>query len=119
METGSESPIGAMWYRGMTKSCSNPPSNADAARDTVNYAVVLPPLWEGITIRVSSGGKVLTTKDASPGLNYAAVEGMVAGQQKIEVLGKDKSVMFSATSGSDVKDGGKCNFNFHVVELSK
>ncbi|PLB53945.1 hypothetical protein P170DRAFT_504814 [Aspergillus steynii IBT 23096] len=119
METGSESPIGAMWYRGMTKSCSDQPSNADAARDTVNYAVVLPPLWEGITIRVSSGGNVLTTSPASPGLNYAAVEGMVGGQQKIEVLGKDESVMFSATSGDDVTDGGKCNFNFHVVELSK
>ncbi|KAH8432892.1 glycoside hydrolase family 71 protein [Aspergillus melleus] len=119
METGSESPIGAMWYRGMTKNCDNLPANADAAIDSVNYAVVLPLLWEGITIRVSSGGNVLATNPAKPGLNYAAVEGLAAGQQKIEVLGKDESVMFSATSGSDVTDGGKCNFNFNVVKLSK
>lgn len=103
----------------MTKNCNSLPDNADAARDTVNYAVILPPKWEGIRIRVSSGGNVLATTPASPGLNYAAVEGMTAGQQKIEVLGKDESVMFSATSGADVTDGGKCNFNFNVVGLSK
>ncbi|KAL3494664.1 glycoside hydrolase [Aspergillus germanicus] len=114
---GVSEPIGAMWYRGMLKSCSESiPANVDSAVDTVNYAIVVPAGSMDLRIRVSSGGNVLSTVDARPGLNYAAVPGMVVGAQKVEVLSGDETIL-SATSTSDVTDASKCNFNFNVVGL--
>jgi glucan endo-1,3-alpha-glucosidase len=115
-ESASE-PIGAMWYRGMLKSCSeNIPANVDSAVDTVNYAIVVPAGSTDLRIRVSSGGNVLSTVDARPGLNYAAVPGMAVGAQKVEMLSGDETVL-SATSTSAVTDASRCNFNFNVVGL--
>ncbi|KAL2796667.1 glycoside hydrolase [Aspergillus keveii] len=110
-------PIGAMWYRGLLKSCSeNIPANVDSAVDTVNYAIVVPAGSTDLRIRVSSGGNVLSTVDARPGLNYAALPGMAVGAQKVEVLSGDETVL-SATSTSGVTDASRCNFNFNVVGL--
>ncbi|KAF9883043.1 hypothetical protein FE257_004297 [Aspergillus nanangensis] len=118
MAPPSGDPIGAMWYRGMLKSCSdNPPNNADSAIDTVNYAIVIPADSTGLKIQVSSGGTVLTTADAHAGLNYAAVPGMVVGPQKVELLNGDGTVL-TANSVLDVTAASKCNFNFNVVALS-
>jgi glucan endo-1,3-alpha-glucosidase len=120
MEPASGSPVGSIWYRGMLKSCTESrPSNADAAIDSVNYAIVVPASSEGYTIRVSSGGEVLSTVEAKAGLNYAAVEGMQVGSQKVELLDSSGNVVMRATSTSDVTDSSKCNFNFNVVGLEK
>jgi glucan endo-1,3-alpha-glucosidase len=83
---------------------------------TMNYAIVVPAASTGLRIRVSSGGNVLSTVDARPGLNYAAVPGMVVGAQKVEVLSENETVL-CATSTLDVTDASKCNFNFNVVGL--
>ncbi|KAJ5570229.1 uncharacterized protein N7459_009659 [Penicillium hispanicum] len=120
MSPPSSDPIGAMWYRGMLKSCSqNVPKNTEAALDTVNYAIVVPSSSQGMKVRVSSGNTTLSVTSAKPGLNYAAVDGMVVGQQKVELLSSSGAVVMSATSRSDVTNSDKCNFNFNVVGLSK
>ncbi|KAL3482925.1 glycoside hydrolase [Aspergillus germanicus] len=116
MEAASGNAVGSMWYRGMLKSCTESrPSNADAAIDSVNYAIVVPASSEGYTIRVSSGGEVLSTVEAKAGLNYAAVEGMQVGAQKVELLDSSGNVVMRAASTSDVTDSSKCNFNFNVA----
>ncbi|KAK2755570.1 hypothetical protein FQN54_006510 [Arachnomyces sp. PD_36] len=118
MEPPGDEPIGAMWYRGMLKTCSeNPPGNVESAIDSVNYAIVLPPASEGMSIRVSSGGNTLGETPAQPGLNYAAVAGMTTGEQKVELLDSSGSATLSATSGKDVTNDDHCNFNFNVVRL--
>lgn len=118
MEPPADDPIGALWYRGMLKTCSeNPPDNVESAVDSVNYAIVLPSSSEGMSIRVSSGGNALSETPAQPGLNYAAVEGMATGEQKVELLDSSGSVTLSATSSKDVTNDDHCNFNFNVVPL--
>ncbi|KAF9888531.1 hypothetical protein FE257_008638 [Aspergillus nanangensis] len=112
--------VGALWYRGMLKTCNEKvPRNIDAAVDSVNYAIVLPKSSKGLKIQVSSGGKVLTTVKANPGLNYAAVSGMRVGPQVLKLLDRRDKVLMSAASTSDVTNSSKCNFNFNVVGLKK
>ncbi|KAL3483415.1 glycoside hydrolase [Aspergillus germanicus] len=113
--------VGALWYRGMLKTCSEKvPRNIDAAVDSVNYAIVLPKRPDrGLQIRVSSGGRVLSTVRANPGLNYGAVPGMRVGRQVLELLDRHGKVLMSATSPSDVTNSTECNFNFNVVGLEK
>ncbi|KAL6862892.1 hypothetical protein ACO1O0_003131 [Amphichorda felina] len=115
----SDTPIGAMWYRGVLKSCtSGLPDNAQAAVDAVNYALVLPASLEGAAIRVTSGGSVLSETAAVAGLNYATVGGIVTGAQKLEVLSGD-TVVATAAGGPDVQGDQPefCNFNYLVVGL--
>ncbi|KAJ5535545.1 hypothetical protein N7527_001799 [Penicillium freii] len=107
-------------YRGMLKSCSdNPPRNADAALDAVNYAIVLPSSSEGMQVQITSGDTILTTIDLKPGLNYAADTGMVVGTQKVNILNADGTVVMGASSLSNVTDSNTCNFNYNVVGLQK
>jgi hypothetical protein len=46
------------------------------------------------------------------GPNYAAIPGMVRGEQKVGVLSGSETIL-SATSASHVTDASKCNFNFN------
>jgi hypothetical protein len=46
------------------------------------------------------------------GPNYAAVPGMVRGEQKAEVLSGSETIL-SATNASHVTDASKCNFKFN------
>ncbi|KAI5925059.1 glycoside hydrolase family 71 protein [Camillea tinctor] len=112
---------GAMWYRPVTKSCGGDvPRGSGAARDAVNYAVVLPAGSAGMQVRVSSGGRELATLPAQAGLNYGSVAGMVTGAQKLELLGSGGNVVASASSAVDVSDAptnGFCNYNYYVVGL--
>ena len=114
-----DAPIGAMWHRGVLKTrTSSLPDHAQAAVDAVNYALVLPASLEGATIRVTSGGSVLGETPAVAGLNYATVDGMGTGLQKIEVINGD-SVVATAAGTIDVQGDQPefCNFNYHVVKL--
>ncbi|BCS30705.1 glycoside hydrolase family 71 protein [Aspergillus puulaauensis] len=120
MQPPADDPIGVMWYRGMLKHCvDNPPRNADAALDAVNFAIVLPSSSEGMQAQVSSGGNVLTTIQLHPGLNYAAVTDMVVGNQTVNLLDTDGNVVMGASSTSEVTDDSECNFNYYVVGLTK
>lgn len=120
MTPPGDSPVGAMWYHPVLKSCSSqPPQHAQAALDAVNYAFVLPASLEGATIRVSSGGQVIGEQTAVPGLNYGTVGTMVTGAQKVELVDVGGSVVATAAGLVDVQENlpDFCNFNYYVVGL--
>ncbi|KAI1187603.1 glycoside hydrolase family 71 protein [Nemania serpens] len=116
---------GAMWYRGVLKSCLNngsdgSPRGSGGARDTVVYAVVLPAATQGFQVRVSSGGQVLATQSVTAGLSYNSIEGLKTGAQLLELLDGSGNVVAKASSEVDVSDGptnGFCNFNYYVAGL--
>lgn len=119
MTPPGDSPVGAIWYRPVLKSCtSDIPDNADAALDAVSYGFVLPASLEGAIIRVTSGGTVLSEIDAVAGLNYGTIGDMLTGEQKVEIV-QDGSVVASAGSLAQVQADmdGFCNFNYYVVGL--
>lgn len=102
-DTSGNSPIGAVWYRGVLKDqCSGPPSNSASAVDSVNYAVVLPAAGGSYTITVSIDGTTLGTFDGAPGLNYNAVPGLAAGTPKLEVKAASDGSTFTATGTNPV-----------------
>ena len=104
-----------MWYRTVLKNAScNKPSAWESALDSVNYAIVFNGDVSGKKIRVTSNGQILSEVDARPGLNYAAVEGMRLGKQKVEVV-KNGAVILTAASTADVDNNSDCYFNYKVV----
>lgn len=120
MKPSGDSPIGALWYRGVLAPCDTSLRGSGAAINSVNYAVVLPPTLEGASIQVSSGGQVISKVPAHGGLNYNAVGGMATGLQKLEILDQSGAVIASASSKVDAADGpqgGFCNFNYYVAGL--
>ncbi|KAI0912838.1 glycoside hydrolase family 71 protein [Ustulina deusta] len=116
---------GAMWYRGVLKSCVNnggdgTPRGNGGARDTVVYAIVLPVGSQGFRVRVSSGGQVLATQSVTSGLSYNSIEGLKTGAQLLELLDGSGNVVAKASSKIDVSDqptNGFCNFNYYVAGL--
>lgn len=119
MTPPGDSPVGAMWYRPVLKSCSSDsPDNAGAALDAVNFGFVLPGSLEGATIRVTSGGNVISETSAVAGLNYGTVGEMTTGAQKVEIV-QDGSVVATAAGSQDVQGDmdGFCNFNYYVIAL--
>lgn len=117
--------VGAMWYRGImtSASCASDPQGKppgwQAARDAVNYAIVLPASASGMKVRLSSGGKTLTTVSAVPGLNYGSIPYMTVGAQKIELLNSAGVTVMNASSVVDVaaQSTGVCNYNYLVAGL--
>ncbi|KAI1146646.1 glycoside hydrolase [Nemania diffusa] len=116
---------GALWYRGVLKSCLNngadgTPRGSGGARDTAVYAVVLPAGTQGFQVRVSSGGQVIATQSIAAGLSYNSIEGLATGAQLLELLDASGNVVATATSKVDVSDqpaNGFCNFNYYVAAL--
>ncbi|KAI1355417.1 glycoside hydrolase family 71 protein [Xylaria sp. FL0043] len=116
---------GAMWYRGVLKSCLNnggdgTPRGSGAAQDTVVYAVILPANSQGYQVRVTSGGQVLATQSVSSGLSYNSIQGLQTGAQLLELLDGSGNVVAKANSKVDVSDqptNGFCNFNYYVAGL--
>ncbi|KAI0536786.1 glycoside hydrolase [Xylaria digitata] len=123
--TNGGSFAGALWYRGVLKSCINnggdgTPRGSGGARDTVVYAVILPADSQGFQVRVSSGGQVLATQSVAPGLSYNSIEGLKTGGQLLELLDGSGNVVAKASSKVDVSDqpaNGFCNFNYYVAGL--
>lgn len=119
MKPPGDAPIGAMWYRGVLRSCSSQvPDHATAALDAVSYAFVIPASLEGATISVISNGQVLSETPAVAGLNYATIGGMQTGSQRVEIS-KDGSSVAVAAGIVDVQENlpNFCNFNYYVVGL--
>ncbi|KAI0854999.1 glycoside hydrolase family 71 protein [Xylaria cubensis] len=116
---------GAVWYRGVLKSCLNnggdgTPRGSGGASDTIVYAVVLPANSQGFQVRVSSGGQVLATQSLAAGLSYNSIEGLRTGAQLLELLDGSGNVVAKAASKVDVSDqptNGFCNFNYYVSGL--
>ena len=119
MAPPADDPIGALWYRGVLKDeCSSAPQNAQSAQDTVNYAVVLPPSAPQSVIKVSIDDHVLGSFPAQGGLNYGAVPGLAEGTPRLDLVGSDGSVAWSALGVNRVQSGNvPCNFNFNVAQL--
>ncbi|RWA15045.1 hypothetical protein EKO27_g19 [Xylaria grammica] len=123
--SGGASFAGALWYRGVLKSCvdnggDGTPRGNGGARDTLVYAVVLPAGSQGFQVRVSSGGEVLATQSVAAGLSYNSIAGLKTGAQLLELLDDSENVVATANSKVDVSDkptDGFCNFNYYVAGL--
>lgn len=113
-------PTGSMWYRTVlsTASCQKP-KDGETEIDSVNFAVVLPVGAEGYTTRIRSGGKVIDSRPAKPGLNYASVRGIRSGKQVLELVDSDGKACMIADGGLEVSGEaeGRCNYNFQVAGL--
>jgi glucan endo-1,3-alpha-glucosidase len=115
---------GVFWYRPIltTASCASDPlgrpSGAENAEDVLNVAVLLSGPAVGAKVHVYSGGARIGSFVGVQGLNAWMVEGLRTGEQKVEVVGTDRSVLLSATGDHAVMgDATVCNFNYVVVGL--
>ncbi|KAH6658686.1 glycoside hydrolase [Truncatella angustata] len=119
--------VGSMWYRTIltTASCSGDsmgkPSGSGAARDAVNWAVVVNDGVSDVTAQVWSNGQLIWKSALSTGLNYFSTPGMSTGIQYIEVVDSGFNVLYSAQGTVEVvaqiESGGVCNYNYQVAEL--
>lgn len=119
----STAPVGTLWYRTLltSASCSSTISNHESARDTMNFAVILPA--DGYKIKVYSNDKLIGTFAGQKGLNYNSVLGLTAGSgQRLEVLDTSDKVVTSATGTKTVlaeSSDAICNWNYEVVGLGQ
>ena len=120
--------MGALWYKTILQNthCLNDgqgthwekPEGFATGTDALNWAVVLPPGSIGMQIRAISDNAVLSTVDIDPGLNYGAPSGVLAGEQRLELLDPGGNVVISATGGRRVEAScpdGIYNMNYHIV----
>ncbi|KAK6850592.1 hypothetical protein PG995_004773 [Apiospora arundinis] len=122
---------GALWHRAFLKSslcASDPwgkPKNSGWAKDTINWAVVMPDNISGARVQVYSGGNQIYSAPVQPGLNYGSAENMVAGPQYVEVVRNvngGTEQLYSKTSHVAVTANPKdniCNYNYVVDILLK
>ncbi|KAK8011964.1 Dolichyl-phosphate-mannosyl transferase [Apiospora arundinis] len=122
---------GALWHRAFLKSslcASDPwgkPNNSGWAKDTINWAVVMPDNISGARVQVYSGGNQIYSGPVQPGLNYGSAENMVAGPQYVEVVRNvngGTEQLYSKTSHVAVTANPKdniCNYNYVVDILLK
>jgi glucan endo-1,3-alpha-glucosidase len=115
---------GVFWYHPIlsTASCSadplGRPAGAENAEDAVQVAVMLAGPAVGATVNVYSGGALIGSYKGVKGLNSWSVDGLNVGEQKVEVIGTDGSVLLSAVGQQAVQpDATVCNFNHAVVGL--
>jgi hypothetical protein len=117
-----------MWYNSIltTSTCPNEasggyfakPDGFVSARDWLNFAIILNPGTEGVTLQAYSNGVLLTgTAALNPGgLIYGAFEGVSAGFQRMEVVGSDGSILAVAAGGRCISDGcPDCIYNLNPV----
>lgn len=115
---------GVFWYRPILASAacaSDPlgrPRGAENAEDALLVAVMLAAPAVGAAVNVYSGGEQIASHEGVLGLNSWMVYGLRLGEQKVEVVGGDGTVLLSATGDHDVQpDATVCNFNYVVVGL--
>ena len=102
-----QSYTGAIWYKTILNDAVCPvngapslkPDGFDTARDTVNWAVVVP-AGETVTVRVTTGGVVTQSLSVGSGLQYGSAPAH-AGEQKLEIL---RGSTVAATAA-----GGRCS----------
>jgi glucan endo-1,3-alpha-glucosidase len=122
---GADSVIGSMWYRTIltTATCAGDdlgkPSGAGAAKDAVNWAIVVNDDVSGAIAQVWSNGVLISKIDLSVGLNYFSAPGMSTGIQYLEVVDANYNILYSAQGTVDVsaEAGSVCNYNYQVAEL--
>ncbi|KAI1848594.1 hypothetical protein JX265_011552 [Neoarthrinium moseri] len=101
--------IGSMWYRTIltSASCSSDslgkPSGSGAAKDAVNWAIVVNDGVAGVKAQVWSDGELIWKSSLSAGLNYFSTPGMRAGIQYIEVVDGENKILYSAQGAVDVQ----------------
>lgn len=117
--------VGSMWYRTIltTASCADDddgkPSGSGAAKDAVNWAIVVNDGVTGATAQVWSNGVLIYKMALSAGLNYFSAPGMSTGIQYLEVVDANSNVLYSAqgTVSVSAQAGDVCNYNYQVAEL--
>ncbi|KAI0123459.1 glycoside hydrolase [Xylariales sp. AK1849] len=117
--------IGSMWYRTILKdaSCSSDslgrPAGAGAAKDAVNWAIVVADGVTDAAAQVWSNGVLVGKTALSSGLNYGSTPGMATGIQYLEVVDSDYTILMSTQGTVEVTEdtSGICNFNYQVAEL--
>lgn len=119
--------IGSIWYRTIltTASCSTDsmgkPSGSGAAKDAVNWAIVVNDDVSDVTAQVWSGGHLIWKSALSAGLNYFSTPGMQTGIQYIEVVDSSFNILYSAQGTvevvAEISSGDVCNYNYQVAEL--
>jgi glucan endo-1,3-alpha-glucosidase len=123
--TGNAAAQGAFWYRTLLKSaaCSadplGKPSGWENAQDVLNYAVLLPAGTNGVRINFFSGGQRIGSFAGVAGLNYGMVDGIMVGDQSMQVVDANGNVIMTATGPAAVTadTNGLCNFNYQVAAL--
>lgn len=128
---------GAMWYRSLpmdavcawdggvingstTLTYYEKPVGFDAAKDTVNWAIVVPAANAGGTISVSSAGETTQVVTTKAGLNYGTSTKRYHGAQSVQLTGPAGNVLMTATGGECVYNPGDCdrgiyNMNYEVL----
>jgi hypothetical protein len=118
--------VGSMWHHEFltTSECTSDelgkPSGHGAARDTVNWAVVIGDDLVNHSVQVWSGGEMIAKDPLVPGLNYKAVPNVRVGEQVIQVVDAEGVVLAEAgrsTKGISQNAPGLCNYNFQVSEV--
>lgn len=122
--TGDAAVQGVFWHSTLlsTATCDGDslgkPSGSENVEDTIEVAILIAPGVTGVTVNVYSGGTVIASYNATQGLNAWHVPGMVAGQQRVDVLAADGTVLLTATGKLSVlEDASFCNYNPQVVAL--
>lgn len=107
-----------MWYRPILKTATcQKPRNGNSAIDAVNYAIVVGSNASGLSIRVTSGYKVISEKTAQPGLNYASVPGIRTGSQMVQLLRNGNPIMTASSVVDVAGNSNDCFYNFQVAGL--
>ncbi|KAM0818394.1 putative Glycoside hydrolase [Seiridium cardinale] len=114
--------IGSMWYRTIltTATCSDgKPSGSGAARDAVNWAIVVNDGVSDVKAQVWSNGGLILKAALSTGLNYFSTPGMQTGIQYLEVVDASYNILYSAQGTVKVSSTADsiCNYNYQVAEL--
>jgi hypothetical protein len=130
--------VGAMWYQALPMDAQCPyddgtenqsaewgfwekPYGFDSGRDTVNWAIVLEPAFQGSSLEIYSGGvlmEVVILPDA--GLSYGSISTRNPGPQFMQLKDQSGNIQMSAVGGECVYEPQQClrfiyDMNFSVV----
>ncbi|VUC37092.1 unnamed protein product [Clonostachys rosea] len=122
--------VGSMWHHEFllaSESCAGDslgtPRGYGAAKDRVNWAVVVGEGVSGYSVQVWSGGKLIAKDALNAGLNYKSVPGVNVGEQVVQVVDASGNVIIEggkSTKGvsQGLPSSGICNLNFQVAQLA-
>ncbi|KAH6889657.1 glycoside hydrolase [Thelonectria olida] len=94
------------------------PDGVENVEDSVTGIVLVAEGQTGLTVSVSSGSRILGTKNLTTGFNRFTFSEMTTGTVTVEVL-KGDSTAFQGSGRLEVVDSSSlCNYNYQVVALS-
>lgn len=115
---------GAFWHHTMLQASTcdvdpvGKPGGIDNVQDVVTVALYAAANTT-LTIEIWSGGSLLATEPVTTGYNTWTVAGMKLGQQMVQILGVNGTVIAKATGPLDVvSDSPLWNYNYQVAALT-